>query len=90
MTARINKSDLTRLPKRSKKVVYRMQSIRIPASDNLRLRACAKRQGISFNKWALDALLRELEREGKKQKLTKPRIRPKLDAEVNGDAAATG
>ena len=43
-----------------------MQSVRLTKGENRRMKQLAKRLGISFNLWAVQTLLAELERQTKK------------------------
>ena len=52
-----------------------MQSIRLLASDNRSMKKIAKRSGVTFNRWAVEVLLKEVNR------------REKSDAKVQGDVA---
>jgi len=43
--------------------VYRMQSIRLLASDNRTMKKIAKRQGVTFNRWAVEVLMKEVHKQ---------------------------
>ena len=43
-----------------------MQSIRLLAADNVTMKKIAKREGVTFNRWAVGVLMREVRRQEKK------------------------
>jgi hypothetical protein len=44
---------------------FRMQSVRLTKGENRRMKQLAKRLGLSFNLWAVQTLLAELDRQTK-------------------------
>lgn len=43
---------------------YKMQSIRLLESDNRKMKKIAKGDGLTFNRWAVEVLMKEVARRG--------------------------
>lgn len=66
-----------RVPKKAKgsRIQFTMQSVRLPISLNRSLKAEAKRQGMSFNLWAVEVLTHALARaEAKRERMKKVEV----------------
>jgi hypothetical protein len=55
---------MSRLPERAKgsRAEWKMQSIRLLAADNRKMKKIARAEGLTFNRWAVDTLLKEVKR----------------------------
>ena len=62
------KTTQRRLPKKTpgSKVSFTMQSVRMAKADNRSMKANAKKQGVSFNNWAVKVLLAALAKDQKR------------------------
>ena len=51
---------------KSSRAAWKMQSIRLLATDNNAMKKIAKREGLTFNHWAVKVLLREVKKQERK------------------------